>query len=65
MFREAAEKAIRSGRIKGWDSPILVPVGPQPLAFPHFGNDRGNIRSLQEIAKHGTMDEYRKMREGK
>jgi hypothetical protein len=58
-------QAIRSKRITGWHDPIVVPVGPHPVALPTFGTEIGNIRTLHEVAKHGTMDEYVKMREGR
>jgi hypothetical protein len=63
MLCEEVKKAIKSGKITGWHDPIILPADEPELTFPRFGNDPGNLRKLIEVAKGGTTEEYRAMRE--
>jgi hypothetical protein len=64
MLCEEVKKAIKSGKITGWHDPVILPADEPELTFPRFGNDPGNLRKLVDVAKGGTTDEYRAMREG-
>jgi len=55
---------LRMGKLHGWSHPCVVRFNPPRPEFPIFGAEAGNIRALQEVAAHGTTDEYVKMRAG-